>query len=71
MLVTQGMRLVAIGLALGSGLAILVVRALAPAIPGARPWDSLTYGLVFAPAVTPADTVQRLSRAMITVLRAP
>ena len=43
----QSMRQMALGMALGAGLAVLVARGLQMVVYGARPWDPATYALVF------------------------
>jgi ABC-type antimicrobial peptide transport system permease subunit len=44
----QAMAQVAVGVAIGTALALLVARGLSVIILGARVWDPLTYALVLA-----------------------
>jgi putative ABC transport system permease protein len=48
LVVRQGMIQIAVGLVLGTGLAVLVARGLRIFFLGAQPWDPLTYLLVFS-----------------------
>jgi ABC-type antimicrobial peptide transport system permease subunit len=48
LIIGQGMRQIALGILLGSGLAVLVARGLQILFLGAKPWDPATFALVFA-----------------------
>jgi predicted permease len=48
LIIGQGMRQIAVGIVLGTGLAVLVARGLQILFLGAKPWDPGTYALVFA-----------------------
>jgi ABC-type antimicrobial peptide transport system permease subunit len=61
----QGMRQLALGMLLGTGLAVLVARGLQMVVYGSRPWDPATYGLVFA-----LLTLTGLAATLVPALRA-
>jgi putative ABC transport system permease protein len=61
----QGMRQMALGMLLGTGLAVLVARGLQMVVYGSRPWDPATYATVFA-----LLTLTGLAATLVPALRA-
>jgi predicted permease len=61
----QGMRQLALGMLIGTALAVLVARGLQMLVYGSRPWDPATYGLVFA-----LLTLTGLAATLVPALRA-
>jgi predicted permease len=65
LILRQGMRQIAIGMLLGTGLALLVARGLEMVVYGSQPWDPATYAIVFALLV-----LTGLAATLVPALRA-
>jgi predicted permease len=65
LILRQGMPQIAIGMLLGTGLALLVARGLEMVVYGSQPWDPATYAIVFA-----LLTMTGLAATLVPALRA-